>query len=71
MERLKQIPEIERMKAEGLILRAAERCGMGPEIYLRKVWYHEQAATIGEYAAMVLMLAVLEEIVARIGIAQP
>lgn len=49
------IPDNERMKFENLLLGQAQRFGLTPEEYLRKVWYHEQASRLGEYMAMVLL----------------
>lgn len=33
----------------------AQRFGLTPEDYLRKIWYHEQASRLGEYIAMTLL----------------
>jgi len=49
------IPETERIKFENHLIGQAERFGLNPEAYLRKVWYHEEAARIGEYMAMMLL----------------
>lgn len=49
------IPESERMAFETFLINQGRRLTLTPEEYLRKVWYHEQAARIGEYMAMVLL----------------
>lgn len=49
------IPEHERIKFESLLLGQAERFDLTPKEYLRKIWYHEEAARIGEYMAMMLL----------------
>lgn len=46
------IPDSERMRFESLMLAHADRFGMAPEEYLRKVWYHEEATKVGEFVAM-------------------
>lgn len=50
-----RIPEQERLRFETLLLGQAQRFGLTPEEYLRKIWYHEEAARFGEYVAMVLL----------------
>jgi hypothetical protein len=45
------IPDSERKRFENLISAQANRYGLGVEEYLRKVWYHEEAARLGEYVA--------------------
>ena len=54
-----QMPVKEIMRCESVVAGQAERFGLSSEDYLRKVWYHEQAARIGEYLAMVLLDQVL------------
>jgi hypothetical protein len=49
------IPENERGKFESLLLVKAKAFGLSPEDYLRKVWYHEQAAELEEYIAISLL----------------
>jgi len=49
------IPESERIRFESYVQGQADRYGLTPEDYLRKVWYHEEAARIGEYMAMTLL----------------
>ena len=49
------VPDSERMRFESLLSAQAERFGLTPEEYLRKIWYHEEAARIGEYMAMALL----------------
>lgn len=52
---MKEIPISERQRFENLLLGQAERYGLAPEEYLRKVWYHEEASRFGEYVAMTLL----------------
>ena len=49
------IPISERQRFENRLRGQAERFGLSPEEYLRKVWYHEEAAKIGEYMAMTFL----------------
>lgn len=49
------IPISERQRFENLLLVQAERYGLTPDEYLRKVWYHEEASKFGEYVAMLLL----------------
>ena len=49
------MPESERIRFESYIRGQAERYDLTPEEYLRKIWYHEEAARIGEYMAMTLL----------------
>jgi len=49
------IPDVERVKFEKLVIGEADRLGIGVDEYLRKVWYHQQAAVLGEYISMVLV----------------
>lgn len=49
------IPLSERQKFESCLYGQSERFGLSPEEYLRKVWYHEEAAKIGEYMAMTFL----------------
>ena len=49
------IPKSERNRFETLLNAQAKRYGLRPDEYLRKVWYHEEAAKLGEYMAMVLL----------------
>jgi len=49
------IPISERQSFENCLLGQAGRFGLSPEEYLRKVWYHEEAAKIGEYMAMTIL----------------
>jgi len=49
------IPDNERIKFENLLIGQAQRFGLTPEEYLRKIWYHEEASKIGEYMAMILL----------------
>lgn len=52
---MRTIPIEERQRFENLLLGQAQRYGLAPEDYLRKVWYHEQASMLGEYMAMTLL----------------
>jgi hypothetical protein len=45
------IPDSERQRFEKLISAQANIYGLGVEEYLRKIWYHEEAAKLGEYVA--------------------
>jgi len=49
------IPDNERIKFENLLIGQAQRFGLTPEEYLRKIWYHEEASKLGEYVAMILL----------------
>ena len=49
-----RIPETERIKFQQIIGARAGQYGMAPEEYLRKIWYHQQAARLGEYVAGML-----------------
>ena len=49
------IPKSEQGKFEAILYGEAHRCGLTPEEYLRKVWYHEAASRLGEYVAMTLL----------------
>ena len=49
------IPNTESRKSNGLLLGQAARYKMTPYEYLHKVWYHEEAAKLGEYVAMTLL----------------
>ena len=58
------LPETERVKFEAILYGQATNAGLEPQEYLRKIWYHEQAAKIGEYMALTLvdeLLALLED----------
>lgn len=49
-----RIPDEERAHAENLIAGHAREFGMTPGYWLRKVWYHQQAAVLGEFVALLL-----------------
>lgn len=49
------IPDSERLKFESLLAGRAQRFGLTPDEYLRKIWYHEEASKLGEYMAMTLL----------------
>ena len=53
------IPKSEQSKFENIICGQAQRFGLTPEEYLRKVWYHEEASKLGEYIAMTLVEQIL------------
>lgn len=46
------LPLIERLRFEKLVRAEADRYGLGVDEYFRKVWYHREAAVVGEYVAM-------------------
>ena len=49
------IPDAEKKVFETIITGQANKLGLEPREYLRKIWYHEQAAQIGEYMALTLV----------------
>jgi hypothetical protein len=49
------IPESEKERFISVLYGQAQRFGLTPEEYLRKVWYHEEASRFGEYIAMTLL----------------
>lgn len=49
------IPKSELTRFATMVSGQAQRFGLQPEDYLRKVWYHEEAPRLGEYVAMVLL----------------
>ena len=49
------IPKSEQGNFEAILYGEAQRFGLTPEEYLRKVWYHEAACRLGEYVAMTLL----------------
>lgn len=53
------IPKSEKKKFEDILCGQAQRFGLTPEEYLRKVWYHEEASRLGEYVAMSLVDEIL------------
>jgi len=52
------IPKSEQTRFEDILRGQCQRYGFQPEEYLRKVWYHEEAAKLGEYMA----LSILDEL---------
>ena len=48
------LPATERERFETTIEGEAKRYGLAPVAYLRKIWYHQEAARLGEYVASVL-----------------
>jgi len=49
------IPKSERTRFEDILRGQSQHYGLQPEEYLRKVWYHEEAAKLGEYIALSLL----------------
>mgnify|MGYP001587407246 FL=1 len=49
------LPVTERDKFTATVNAEAKRYGLLPSDYLRKIWYHEEAAKLGEYVAMSLV----------------
>jgi hypothetical protein len=49
------LPETEKRTFEAILSGQANKLGLEPQEYLRKIWYHEQAAQIGEYMALTLV----------------
>jgi len=49
------IPKGERTRFDDILRGQSQRYGLQPEGYLRKVWYHEEAAKLGEYMALSLL----------------
>jgi hypothetical protein len=49
------LPVSERQRFENLLMGQAQKYGLEPSEYLKKVWYHEQASKLGEYIAMTLL----------------
>mgnify|MGYP001617918854 CR=1 FL=1 len=48
------VPPGEKVKFEAILTAEANRYGLSPYEYMRKVWYHETAAKLGEYVAAAL-----------------
>ena len=59
-ERQGDFPQSEAMIFESHIQAEAARYGMPPVKYIRKVWYHQQAAKLGEYMALTLVDALVD-----------
>lgn len=55
-----KLPEAEREKFRTLVEGEAARYVLSVHEYLRKVWYHEAAARLGEYVALSLVDQLLE-----------
>ena len=49
------IPDAEYERFKSFIKSEASRYGLTIDEYIRKVWYHEQAAKLGEYVALSLV----------------
>ena len=56
------VPDAERKRFASLLQGESQRYGLNPREYLQKVWYHEEAAKLGEYVAMVLMDELLQSL---------
>ena len=56
------VPDTERKRFASLLQGESQRYGLNPREYLQKVWYHEEAAKLGEYVAMVLMNELLQSL---------
>lgn len=50
-----EIPGAEKKAFLNLVTAQARQVGMSPTEYVRKIWYHEQAAKVGEYVALGLV----------------
>ena len=48
------IPSAERERFISIVNAVASRYKMSFEDYIRKVWYHQEAAILGEYVALTL-----------------
>lgn len=59
------LPATERGRFEVTVNAEAKRYGLLASDYLRKIWYHEEAAKLGEYVAVVLT----EELVTLLSVA--
>jgi hypothetical protein len=49
------IPKGERTRFEDILRGKSHLYGLQPKEYLRNVWYHEEAAKLGEYMALSLL----------------
>lgn len=49
------VSESNAIRCENLLYAEAKKYLLSPKDYLRKIWYHQQAAIIGEYFASVLL----------------
>ena len=49
------IPSGEIQKFLDTVSGQAQKYGLEPKEYIKKIWYHEQAAKLGEYMAMLLV----------------
>jgi hypothetical protein len=49
------IPKGERTRFEDILRGQSQRYRLQQEEYLRKIWYHEEAAKMGEYVALSLL----------------
>ena len=48
------LPDGERIRFDDFVNAQAKKYGLEPVDWLRKIWYHEQAAVLGEYVALTL-----------------
>lgn len=49
------LPDHEKARFDAHVRAYARQFDLTPEDYIRKVWYHENAARLGEYVAIVLV----------------
>jgi hypothetical protein len=49
------VPQSENERFVEIINGQARRFNLEPKDYLQKIWYHEEAAKLGEYVALSLM----------------
>ncbi|MBA7578392.1 hypothetical protein ES708_20254 [subsurface metagenome] len=54
------IPDGEYQRFKSFLKQAATLYGLTIDDYIKKVWYHEQAAKLGEYVALTLADKVIE-----------
>jgi hypothetical protein len=57
------IPKSEKERFTEIVKAQAQRFNLEPTDYLQKIWYHEEAAKLGEYVAMTLMSELLSLII--------
>ena len=53
------VSEAEKMRFEMIVAGQAAQFGLTPEEYLQKVWYHGEAAKIGEFMAQTFLQELL------------
>ncbi len=54
------LPQAERQGFVSLVEGEAARYGLSVRDYLRKIWYHDSAARLGEYVALSLVDQLIE-----------